>query len=667
MQFNQFKQVFQSNFNQLIEGQVQLYVTDVNKHELWDGYLAAFPDDERQGFNCNCCRQFICNYGNVVAIKDGAIKSMWDFAVDDVMYSEVIAALNNLVCESNITNVFVTKQSKLGIDRSLDLSNSKYNKEWQHLFAQLPRTLVTSSCLTEDTIKHNKRVKCEAFKSILDSISIDATETLLDLIAQNKLYRGESNKAKLNELLRHQQQYAQLTVNKSNYCWSNCDRYITDLHGSSLGDLLVELTNGRDLDAAIRFYESKVSGGSYMRTNQVISSKKQVEEANLQVIELGLESALNRRFANESDINVNDALFINRSQKLNTNVFDSILDEVPVNPKTLTKLTEVSIDDFIKSILPSATNIELLLESRHSGNLVSLVTAVDSAAPTLFKWDNSFSWVYNGGNTDSMKERVKAAGGRVYNVVSRFSIQWNDDGDNSIDFDAHCIEPNGCEIAYYDKHSRTTGGTLDVDITSPGREVAVENIVHVDRRRMIDGNYEYFVRNYSSRTSNGGFTAELEIDGTLFSYVYDKNLRGGERIPVVTVKFNKLTGFTIVKSLDSSGSSVSSKEIWGIKTNLFHNVNLISLSPNHWTTAIGEKHYLFMIEGCINSDNPRSIFNEYLKSELVQHSRKVFDVLGDKLKTPSCSNQLSGVGFNSTLRNDFVVRVNGNRIMRVKV
>ena len=42
MQFNQFKQVFQSNFNQLIEGQVQLYVTDVDKHELWNAYLAAF-------------------------------------------------------------------------------------------------------------------------------------------------------------------------------------------------------------------------------------------------------------------------------------------------------------------------------------------------------------------------------------------------------------------------------------------------------------------------------------------------------------------------------------------------------------------------------------------------------------------------------------------------
>lgn len=660
MQFNEFKVLFQSNFNKLIEGQVRLYVTDVNKNELWDAYLNAFPDDERQGFNCNCCRQFIKQYGNVVAIKDGEVKSMWDFTVDDVMYAGVIAALDKLVSESNITNVFITKQSKLGTDRSLTLVT-----EWQHFYYELPRTLVTQSSLTEDTLMSDKRSKKETFKRALNELSIDSTETVLELIAQNQLYRGESNKTSLIELLKHQQEYKD-TINKDNYCWINSSSFIAGIRNTSIGSLLIDLSNSVDINVAVRKYEAMVAPSNYMRTNQVISTKKQVEEANQLVIELGLESALNRRFANEADINVNDALFINRSQKLNTNVFDSILDEVPVNPKSLVKLDEVNIDEFINDVLPGATNVELLLESHHSGNLVSLVTAVDSAAPTLFKWDNSFSWVYNGGNADSMRERVKAAGGRVDDVVSRFSIQWNDNGDNIIDFDAHCREPLYCEIAYNNKVSRNTGGSLDVDIRVP-RGVAVENIVHIDRRRMLDGEYTYFVHNYSFRTSNGGFTAELEIDGTLFSYAYNKNLRGGETIPVVTVKFDKLKGFTIVKSLDSSGSSVSSKEIWGIKTNLFHKVNLVSLSPNHWTTAIGEKHYLFMLEGCVNSDNPRSIFNEYLKSELVQHSRKVFDVLGDKLKTPSCSNQLSGVGFNSTLRNNFVVRVNANRTMRVKV
>jgi hypothetical protein len=661
MQFNQFKQVFQSNFNKLIEGQVQLYVTDVDKQQLWDAYLNAFPDAERQGFNCNCCKSFIRNYGNVVAIKDGVVKSLWDFTVDDVMYAGVIAALNNLVCESNITNVFVTKQSKLGTDKSLTLST-----EWQHLYYQLSQSFVTRSSDSEDTIRADKRSRKETFKRGLDELTIDATETVLDLIIQNQLYRGESNKFTLTQFLKHQQEYT-LVDNKDNYCWNNCGVNVTGIRNTSIGSLLIDLSNGVDINIAVRKYEAMVAPSNYMRTNQVISSKKQVEDANKLVVELGLESALNRRFANESDINVNDCLFINRSQKLNTNVFDSILDEVPVNPKSLTKLTEVSIDEFIDAVLPGVSNVELLMQPQLSGNLVSLITAVDSAAPSLFKWNNSFSWVYNGGNADSMRERVKAAGGRVDNVVSRFSIQWNDNGDNSIDFDAHCIEPDGNEIAYHNKHSRTTGGSLDVDIITPGRDVAVENIVHIDRCRMSDGNYEYFVHNYSSRTSNGGFTAELEINNQLFSYVYDKNLRGGERVPVVTVKFDKLTGFTIVKSLDSSGSVTSSKEIWGIKTNLFHKVNLISLSPNHWTNSVGEKHYLFMIEGCINSDNPRSIFNEYLKSELVQHSRKVFDVLGDKLKTPSCSNQLSGVGFNSTLRNEFIVRVNGTRTMRVKV
>lgn len=663
MQFNEFKVLFQSNFNKLIEEQVRLYVTDVNKNELWDAYLNAFPDDERQGFNCNCCRQFIKQYGNVVAIKDGEVKSMWDFTVDDVMYAGVIAALDKLVSESNITNVFITKQSKLGTDRSLTI-----DVEWQHLYYELPRTLVTSSRDTEDSLRSDKRIRKETFKRALDELTIDATETLISLIAENQLYRGETNKLLLTELLRHQQDYS-TTVNKDNYCWTNTCWNTPSLHGirnTSIGSLLIDLSNGVDINVAVRKYEAMVAPSNYMRTNQVISTKKQVEEANKLVVELGLEAALDRRFCHESDININNALFINRSQRLNTNVFDSIRDAVPVNPKSLVKLDEVNIDEFINDVLPGATNVELLLESRHSGNLVSLVTAVDSAAPTLFKWDNSFSWVYNGGNADSMRERVKAAGGRVDDVVSRFSIQWNDNGDNIIDFDAHCIEPLYCEIAYNNKVSRNTGGSLDVDIRVP-RGVAVENIVHIDRRRMPDGEYTYFVHNYSFRTSNGGFTAELEIDGTLFSYAYNKNLRGGETIPVVTVKFDKLTGFTIVKSLDSSSSSVSSKEIWGIKTNLFHKVNLVSLSPNHWTTAIGEKHYLFMLEGCVNSDNPRSIFNEYLKSELVQHSRKVFDVLGDKLKTPSCSNQLSGVGFNSTLRNNFVVRVNGNRTMRVKV
>ena len=55
----------------------------------------------------------------------------------------------------------------------------------------------------------------------------------------------------------------------------------------------------------------------------------------------------------------------------------------------------------------------MLLETKHASNLVSLIAPVDPTSGRLLKWDNNFSWTYNGDMADSIKERVKAAGGAV--------------------------------------------------------------------------------------------------------------------------------------------------------------------------------------------------------------------------------------------------------------
>jgi hypothetical protein len=671
MEFREFKAKFHKHVKDILDGQSALFVVDVDKDLLWNTYLDSFPPGtnevyrERREMDCSCCRHFIQQFGNVATIRDNKLVTVWDFNPNDSTYTPVVNALSQMVNASVVENVFVTKQSAHGTDKSKEMLENGNVHTWDHFSVELPKRFVDISGKSINETMASYRDVRNVFQRSLDEISIDSVETVLDMIAEKTLYRGEEWQGALQKFLELKKKYAKLPQNeRDNFCWSKSVEVggsIGKIRNHSIGVLLQDIADGMEIDAAVRRYESIVAPTNYKRPKAILT-KKMIEDAEKNVVELGLLESLGRRHATLNDITINSVLWANRNAKNHMGgaggVFEVLKQETSFDPKKFKDVQGIGIDEFIENVLPTAKSVEILLENRHESSLMSLIAPQVPDSQTLFKWNNAFSWAYNGNIADSMKQRVKAAGGNVEGVL-RFSLQWNDAHDNQNDYDAHCVEPNGNHIWFQNKgHKHYSTGMLDVDIIQPDRDqVAVENITWTDIGRMQEGEYEFFVHTYSHRGGRSGFDVEIEYDGQVYEYGYHKDLAQGDKVTVAKLKFSKKDGITFIKSLPST---TSAKTIWNLQTNQFHPVSVFMFSPNYWDgqTGVGNRHFFFMLAGCKNETQPNGFFNEYLREEFMEHKR-VFEALGGKMKVEASDNQLSGLGFSSTKRNSLIAKVDG--------
>lgn len=678
MTFVEMRTKMLEHFAEMTKDSTELFEVSLDKDKLWDLYLESFPPEknkifrERREHDCSCCRHFIKTIGDVVAIKNGKVISLWDFDIEgDDTYEPSIKAMREYVHECTIRDVFFTKERRIGTEYNRELSDGQL-RTWEHFYADIPERFVLDYYTSKAEEQGQFRDTRNVFKRSLDEITEEAVNVVLELIAQGSLYRGEEHKGVLEKFASYQVRYNQLTnKQKEIFAWeyaSEAGMAIGRIRNHSIGTLLTDISEGIDLDRAVKSYEAIVAPANYKRP-KAIFTKRMLEDAKKTISDLGYMDSLKRRYATLDDITVNNILFSNRDSAKRisgTDIFDEMAASVAVNPKKFNKVEEISIENFINNVLPTAQEIEVLFENKLASNMVSLIAPESKDSKTMFKWNNNFCWAYTGNVTDSMKERVKAAGGKVDSDL-RFSIQWNEDGNDNSDLDAHCIETDGHEIFFGSSHApemSRLGGQLDVDIIHPDGKIAVENITYADRRTMKDGTYKFFVHQYSGSTHNG-FRAEVEFDGQVYSFDYSTPTRTGQNIPVAEVTL-KNGQFTIKPLL--SEKNVSSREVWGLNTNQFVPVSVVMYSPNYWDEqkGIGNKHYFFMLKDCVNPETPNGFYNEFLNNELDKHKR-VMEALGSKLAVTNADDQLSGIGFSSTKRNSIIVKVKGKTERTLKI
>lgn len=686
MDFIEMRDLLNKHFDEVMRPQEHLFEVLVDKDKMWETYLNSFPKGsneifrKRQVHDCSCCRGFIKHIGNVVGIVNGEVISIWDFECNDPVYGTVVKAMSDFVHSCEIGDVFLSIESKIGCHHNFEELKEVGRHRWDHFFTELdPKHLTTG--LNKGTVLNDFRTAKMTFKRALEEISFSAVDTLLELIADNSIYRGPEWEQPLNIFRKHKVEYSKITDEKQKdlYAWEQSTKLgrsaITGIRNTSMGTLLVDFSNGRDLEEAVRAYE-KITDPTVYKHPKPIYTEKMRQDAEKKVQELGFIESLPRQFANLNHITVNDIMFVNRDRTISdrvegASIFDELAKDVKTKPKKFDRVETIPVEKFIKDVLPYSKDIEVYVENKHKSNFVSLIAPKNPDSKSMFKWGNNFGWAYTGNLTDSFKEKVKEFGGNVEGAL-RFSIKWNESGEDNVDLDAHAILPRGIEIYFGDKHDWQTGGSLDVDIRVPNSQIkgtdktAVENIVFPSKTKLPTGDYVFYVHQYSGNLTKG-FRAEIEMDGEIYSFDYPNYVRNHDTVKVATVTLDRTGKFTIKPHIDSSEVS---KTFWGINTNNFVPVTCIMYSPNYWENTeknVGHKHLFFMLKNCVNDERPSGIFNEFLVKELDENKR-VMAALSSKLRVEDTDDQLSGLGFAMDKRAELIVKVTGasERILKVQ-
>jgi len=705
----EFNKKLQAQFDKMCKTG-KLFRVELSGSKIWELYLNSFSKEDNPIFrdpnssykNCNLCNNFIRRYGNIISINEKyEIETIFDVK-ETGEYKNTVKILTKEIKNSKVVDVFFetfnelnslpyescTKTNKVfqlgtakNVKRYTKEEAEKYGvvkpneiREFHHFNLQLPKEFVDITGSSIESIMGNFRDAKNVFERAMETISLDTLHLVKDLINQGSLLDGTTHLYKIEQIIPLKKEYDDLAKNqKNNWCWVNSYKLpFAKFRNELIGVLCSELSEGMELNLACTNWNKRVDPANYMRATAPIT-KKQIEEAKLFIQENGYEESFNRRFATIDDIKVSEILHSNvgDGKIKSVSIFDGVKSTSTRHKRSeFDKVEEVTIEKFMQDILPTCTSLEAFLTNQQEGNFVSLTTSINKDSKPIFKWNNNYSWTFNGNlaGKSQIKEAVKSRGGKTEGCLNiRFHFP-----DTTDDYDLHVKEPNGGHIYYANRRQvHNSSGMLDLDAQGADGffppEKRVENIIYTDINKMPKGKYLVYINNYSGRGFKANFTIEIEIEGqiTTLNLSQLQPTKNDIQIAEIELKGNK---FVIQPYINVLNSELVSKEIYGLETNQFHKVNLVCLSPNHWdVNNVGNKHYFFMLDGCKTKTSIRSFHAENLIPELAQH-RKVLEVLGNTTMIEPNDKQLSGLGFNATVKDELILKVQGThkRVLKIK-
>lgn len=386
--------------------------TTNHRTDLWETYLASFPEADRQHHNCNACRRFIERFGGLVTIDaDGLSVPVFWGPSGDHEHSEPFHKLFNLVSRSVVDGVFVHDTSHLVGDYDGD--------EWIHLSVSLlkhPHLVHSSKVQTHRQRMAELRQDFEQVDRILKEYQPKTFTLAASITGSNEVARAE----KVDGVATWLSELAMRTAGpsssmRSNRIWAAvaaAPAGYAHARSSMIGTLLEDIHGNLDLDSIKRRFAEKMHPLQYRRP-QAAPAAGAIVAAEKLVEKLGVERSFERRYArlDELELSWRPANKTSVVEGPGKGIFAGIqpkgeADTAPSNvlsdlAKSVTTMTWTK---FSKEVLPIAQRMTVRL---HYGPypLIVFTTAVHADAPPILQWDredsrNPVAWYqYNGGSS----------------------------------------------------------------------------------------------------------------------------------------------------------------------------------------------------------------------------------------------------------------------------
>lgn len=549
-----------------------LFHSDVkNRHNsrtiLWDTFLANIPEERRQHYNCNTCKNFVVKFGDLVFIDPETNRTMpavftekpyyWDETYSTILQKEsatwenVCPVLSTamVACYELVKSSVPISKFSLVIDpnESYGIIGTPDTGDFHHMYGMIDKT---NASLNYEAVHYSEnqdyiRAINEAFKIVknaMEKYSLQVFERANQYIANDILSRSEKYKAQMKSVYDLKKKIDGIKNVRivNNIIWQYVVENLGFAHISStmVGFLMDEISKLKSPDEIKKSWEEKVSPENYMRP-KAAPTEGAVNEAEKLIVSLGLENSLQRRFATFNDLQKiwvpNNVTTQETEEETKGGVFSSVITKEVIQQKQEMDLIppvegelRLTMHKFLEK-LPSIVSMRLQFSNyinmvaRHPF-VFTLTEKYQGAKPILAYDDpsdrNPVSWyAYPNGITANEANCNKS----VNNVIGimEYPCYWNKELNIVADFKGYIFLLENC----YDKNYKNVGMGLFPEILIPELRPIRSTI-----EAFSNANHPYMPENVEDVYGSGGVIFDgstvmrvtaKHADGTIIDYAID--------------------------------------------------------------------------------------------------------------------------------------------------